>query len=88
MKYNEYWEVNRMGPRYYTARATDKNDLCRGERRIYYSKDAFDRDFPEVDFSKAGEPHDSPHPGSKPQGELFLHVFPKRIESKEEESYE
>jgi hypothetical protein len=37
---DEFWTIKRFGPRYYTAhRKTD------GEHRIYYSREALERDF-------------------------------------------
>ena len=45
IKNTEYWIIKSFGPRYYSAQATDKNNLCAGEYRIYYSKDALLQDF-------------------------------------------
>jgi len=42
---NEYWTIEKFGPRYFTARAKPENNICKDEVRIYYSKDALERDF-------------------------------------------
>jgi hypothetical protein len=42
---NGSWIVKTFGPRYYTATAKPSNNLCYPEHRIYYSRDAVERDF-------------------------------------------
>lgn len=47
VKVNRFWTLKRMGPRYYTARGDFGDEI---ERRVYYSRDALERDFGQVKF--------------------------------------
>ena len=55
VKYNEYWIVKKLGPRTYIASATSQNDICLGERRMYFSRSALEDDFPGVSFEDEKE---------------------------------
>jgi len=51
-QYNEYWTVTKSGSHLYSAMGTEANRYCSDEYRIYYNREAFDRDFPGAKFKQ------------------------------------
>ena len=48
----EFWTLEQLGPRLFSATATPANKLCFPEHRTYASKDTLEHDFGKVDFGK------------------------------------